>query len=115
MPSSQYRNVFPHKNMWRATGYWHGKTFWLGYWRSEMMAAWVADFASYILYGVDVAQWHHLAKKPNFLPTVRKIVGSEKQGDMIVRKLLDKGYISSELARARLADYDRVAEALLPK
>jgi len=65
-----------------------------------------------MLYGVNTEHWHHHAKKPNFLPTIRKKGVQGTEGDYIIQKLLDKSCLTPELAISRSADYDRVAQEI---
>jgi hypothetical protein len=60
-----------HRRAWRASIYWRGRAVYLGCYRDEELAAWVVDFARYLLYGLNPAAWHFNSGKPNGPPRLR--------------------------------------------
>jgi hypothetical protein len=111
---SRFRNVWPTGKLWRAdcTCTKRHRKINLRDWHNERTAAWVADFARYLLYGTNTAQWHWRSGAVNVEPRIRRWKGTqERELDWVVTKLVDAGCLTPELASARVADYDRLAEA----
>ena len=78
---------------------------WLGRFDNPELAAWVADFARYLCFGLNPVTWHHNAGVPNFPP----LATNEYLRSEVIRKLLRKTKLDVELLRSRLVEYDRLA------
>ena len=65
-------------------------------------AAYAADFARYLCYGLEPKAWPHSTFPPNFPPTTYIAIPRMS----IVRKLLDHKVLSVPMAQHRLAEYD---------
>jgi hypothetical protein len=83
-----------------------GKDFHLGHYADPERAAWVADFARYLCFGLNPAKWHPRVGRPNSPPRA--------DGDVprrpIVFALLRHTDLSASRLVERMAEYDAVVE-----
>jgi hypothetical protein len=109
--TSQYTGVV--KTQWPGAPYrafvkLKGTVIFLGDYREEIDAAWVADFVKYMAYGVDPHAWPrrtNACKPPNFPPTVNHSVNRQD----ILRILFVRGILDAATIAARLKAYDALA------
>jgi hypothetical protein len=73
-----------------------------GYYDDPADAAWVADFARYMIFGVDVRNWHFTAGRPNFPPRGNNNVARAA----IVHKLLSRNVLRADKLHRNLLQYD---------
>ena len=69
-PRRRYSGVTLHEGKWLVKLRYRGKDVTIGHFPYEYPedAAQAADFARYILWGLNPERWHHNAAKPNFPP-----------------------------------------------
>jgi hypothetical protein len=105
-PCRRYSGVTWHAKKWLAKFRFNGRDLNLGHYDDPELAAWVADFARYMCFGLNPAMWHHRVGKPNFSPSAR----NDFPRVLILRKLLQSGGLTPNILLARLAEYDAVLE-----
>jgi hypothetical protein len=102
----RYSGVTWHEKKWLVKFRCNGKDLNLGHYKEPELAAWVADFARYMCFGLNPGHWHHNVGRPNFPPRTRL----DFPRVLILRKLLQLKVLKPEILWARLADYDAVVE-----
>ena len=105
-PPQHYSGVTWHANKWIAKFRCKGRDLSIGHYEDQELAAWVADFARYMCFGLNPGYWHHNVARPNFPPCVR----NDFPRAVILSKLLRLGAVQVDVLRARLSEYDAVAE-----
>ena len=105
-PCQRYSGVTRHANRWLAKFRSNGRDLNLGHFEDPELAAWVADFARYMCFGLNPAMWHHQVGKPNFPPTTR----DDFPRVLILQKLLESGLLSIDKLQERVAAFDAVVE-----
>jgi hypothetical protein len=107
-PPQKYTGIYWRKRRpqgWQVRFSFKNKQVMLGYYDDPKIAAWVADFAKYLCFGLNPAKWHHNAAKPNFPP--RNM--DRYLRDRILRKLADNRVLRIDELQKRLAEYDAAA------
>ena len=74
----------------------------LGHYEDPELAAWVADFARYMVFGLKPAYWHHNVGRPNFPPGDR--LGVPRL--TVLYKLVRQDVVERETLQVRLAEYN---------
>ena len=105
-PCRRYSGVTRHAGKWLVKFRHKGQDLNLGHFDDRELAAQVADFARYLLWGLRLGNWPAQAGRPNFPPRA----GDDVPRLPILRKLLEARGVKPEILRARLAEYDAVAE-----
>ena len=105
-PCRRYSGVTWHAKKWLVKFRCRGRDVNLGHYDDAELAAWVADFARYMCFGLKPAYWHHNVGRPNFPPRAR----FDFPRVLILRKLLQLDVLETKILWARLAEYDAVAE-----
>jgi len=105
-PTRRYSGVTWHAKKWLAKLRHNGKDLNLGHYEDPEDAAWVADFARYMCFGLNPVNWHHNTKKPNFPPRISWSIPRV----VILKRLLSAQTISVEVLERRLAEYDSLIE-----
>ena len=78
----------------------------IGHYERPEDAAWAADFARYLLRGINPACWGCKVIKPNFPPSDRE----EADRAQVLRRLF-RGHVSIDLIARHLGEYDAAARA----
>ena len=104
-PSRHYSGVARHGNKWIAKFRCGGRDLNLGHYE-DSLAARVADFARYMCLGLNPAKWHPRVGRPNFPLCIR----NDFSRVVILSRLLQLGAVQVDVLRARLAEYNAVAE-----
>ena len=110
----RYSGVTLHEGKWLVKLRYRGKDVTIGHFPYEYPedAAQAADFARYILWGLNPERWHHNAAKPNFPPghcwgLLRSI---------ILRRLAAAEVVPVEVILQHLAEHDAaVAQQPAPR
>src|SRR5512140_2927596 len=97
-PSRRYSGVTRHAGKWLAKFRCNGRDLNLGHYDDPELAAWVADFARYLCFGLDPVTWHHRVGQPNFPPSVR----NDLPRTVIVLNLVRQNILSPHVLRERL-------------
>ena len=105
-PRQRYSGVTWHAKKWLVKFRCQGRDVNLGHYDDAELAAWVADFARYMCFGLNPGHWHHNVGRPNFPPCERL----DFPRVLIVQKLVQLEVVEREILRARLAEYDAAAE-----
>ena len=105
-PCQRYSGVTRHEGKWLVKFRCKGRDLNLGHFEDPELAAWAADFARYMCFGLNPAMWHHRVGKPNFRPSPR----DDFPRVLILSKLLQSGGLAPTILLARLAEYDAVVE-----
>jgi len=103
-PCRRYSGVTWHAGKWLVKFRCRGRDLNVGHYENPELAAWAADFARYMCFGLNPAKWHHRVGKPNFPPSVR----DDFPRAVIVLKLSRLEVLEPEILGARLAEYDAV-------
>lgn len=87
------------------------EVMWLGRYATHEEAIAVADFARYMLFGVDVSLWekgerHYLPRKPNLPPCGNETVRKKIPVNVIYHKLFRCGRLDRGTFLLRLFDYN---------
>jgi hypothetical protein len=82
-----------------------GRDINLGHYDEPETAARVVDFARYLCFGLNPANWHINVGRPNFPPCVRNDFSRVD----VVAKLLHQAKVSPSLLQTRLVEHDRAA------
>ena len=95
-PRRRYSGVTLHEGKWLVKLRYRGKDVTIGHFPYEYPedAVQAADFARYILWGLNPERWHHNAAKPNFPPG--RCWGLHRS--IIIRRIAD-----AEVVRRRLS------------
>jgi len=101
-----YSGVTRHAKKWLVKFRCNGRDLNIGHYEDLELAAWVADFARYMCFGLKPAMWHFKVGRPNAKPHLR----NDFPRAVILMKLLDSGAISAEKLSERLAAFDAVVE-----
>jgi hypothetical protein len=119
-PKCPYRGVTPEGNHFRASVKIGGQRYWLGSYKVAAEAAWYADFARYMLFGLDTTAWprprcrrYHGGRprqKPNF-PPCRTYLGMQ---NYVLRILFCHGLLDRPTMEARRKEYDAAAARPAP-
>ena len=105
-PCRRYSGVTWHAKKWLVKFRCNGRDLNIGHYEDPELAAWAADFARYMCFGLNPGHWHYNVGRPNFPPRTRL----DFPRVLILQKLLDLEALKPETLRARLADYDAVVE-----
>lgn len=105
-PCRHYSGVTWHANKWLVKFRCKGKDLTIGHYEDPELAAWVADFARYMCFGIKPAMWHHRVGRPNFPPSPR----DDFPRALILQKLVDSGLVSIDKLQQRVAAFDAVVE-----
>jgi hypothetical protein len=103
-PCQRYSGVTRHAGKWLAKFRHNGKDLNLGHYEDPERAAWAADFARYLCFGLNPAKWHPRVGRPNPPPCA----GDDSPRRRIIRKLLGHANLPASLLVERLAEYDAV-------
>jgi hypothetical protein len=106
-PCRYYSGVTRHAGKWLAKFRCNGRDVNLGHYERPEDAAWVADFARYLCFGLKPGHWHFNVGKPNAPPRSRPCFPRV----LIIVKLLDNRIVSPEVLKQRLAEFDAVGAA----
>ena len=104
-PCQRYSGVTRHAKKWLVKFRCRGRDVNLGHYDDAEPAAWVADFARYMCFGLKPAYWHHNVGRPNFPSRARRNFPRVR----ILGKLLQLEVLEPETLWVRLAEYDAVA------
>jgi hypothetical protein len=96
-----------HRKAWRVGFRFENKDVYFGCYRDADIACWVADFARYLLFGLNPAFWHNKVGRPNAKPHLR----DDYPRVLILQKIANLGAISEEKLLKRLADFDAYCAA----
>jgi len=66
-----YSGVTWHAKTWLVKFRCNGRDLNMGHYEDPELAAWVADFARYMCFGLKPGHWHHRVGRPNFPPRTR--------------------------------------------
>ena len=105
-PCQRYSGVTRHAGKWLVKLRHRGKDLTIGHYEDPREAAFAADFARYMLFGLEPERWHHNAAKPNFPlgnPSLEVRL-------TIIRCLLDAEVIARDVLRGRLHEYDAAVQ-----
>jgi hypothetical protein len=102
-----YRGITSHGGKWLVKLRHRGKDVTIAHYEDPKDAAWAADFARYLLRGLDPACWGPKVAKPNFPPSDREGVNRA----YIARCLVGAGVVSHDLLLRRWAEYDAAVRA----
>ena len=105
-PCRRYSGVTWHAGKWLVKFRCKGKNLCVGHYEDPELAAWVADFARYMCFGLHPAKWHHRVGRPNFPPRTR----DDFPRVVILFKLVEPEVLEPEILRGRLAEYDAAVE-----
>jgi hypothetical protein len=64
-PCQRYSGVVGHAGKWLVKFRRNGRDLCIGHYEDPELAAWVADFARYMCFGLHPAKWHHRVGRPN--------------------------------------------------
>ena len=101
-PSQRYSGVTWHAKKWLVKFRRNGRDLTIGHYEDPELAAWVSDFARYMCFGLNPANWHHRVGKPNGPPRLR----NDFPRSLIVEKLLACGILSPKELQKRLNEFD---------
>ena len=101
-PCRRYSGVTWHAKKWLAKFRCNGRDLNLGHYEGPELAAWVADFARYMCFGLNPAKWHSRVGRPNFPPMTRH----DFPRVLIIVKVARLVALQGDVLRARLAEYD---------
>ena len=104
-PCRRYSGVTWHAKKWLVKFRCQGRDLNLGHYEDPEVAAWAADFARYLCFGLNPAMWHHNVGRPNHPP----LANHEYPRLFVALKLLRLTDLDAEVLRQRLAEYDRLA------
>ena len=76
----------------------------LGHYDYPELAAWVADFARYLCFGLNPGHWHPNVARPNSPPSTR----DDFPRVVIVSKLLRNGILTADTLFKRMAEYEAI-------
>jgi hypothetical protein len=105
-PCQRYSGVTWHAKKWLVKFRCNGRDLNVGHYENRELAAWVADFARYMCFGLKPGHWHHNVGRPNSSPRARL----DFPRVLILRRLLQMEVLRPETLRARLAEYDSLVE-----
>ncbi len=105
-PCRRYSGVTWHAKKWLVKFRCRGRDLNIGHYEDAELAAWVADFARYMCFGLNPGHWHHRVGKPNGSPRTRH----DFPRVAIICKLVRLGVLPVDVLLARLVDYDAVVE-----
>ncbi len=105
-PCQRYSGVTWHAKKWLVKFRFNGSDLNLGHYEDPDLAAWVADFARYMCFGLNPAMWHHRVGKPNFPPSPRV----DFPRVLILQKLAESELLSIDKLQQRVAAFDAVVE-----
>jgi hypothetical protein len=107
-PATKHTGVSWHKvrKAWRVSVFWKRKHIYLGCYRDEELAAWVADFARYLFYGMEPAKWHQNVGRPNGPPRHR----ADYPRFLLLTRL--SPHIEADVLADKVARYDAVVREL---
>jgi hypothetical protein len=91
-----------HRKAWRVGFRFQNVDVYFGCFRDLDTACWVSDFARYLLFGLNPANWHVKVGRPNAPPHLR----DDFPRVLILRKISDLGVLSQENLSERLAAFD---------
>jgi hypothetical protein len=104
-PSRRYSGVTRHAKKWLAKFRFRGRDLNIGHYEAPELAAWVADFARYLCFGLNPAMWHPNVGRPNHSPLSK----DEYSRAFVIRKLLRATDLDVGLLHDRLVEYDLLA------
>jgi hypothetical protein len=104
-PSRRHSGVTRHAKKWLVKFRRNGRDLNLGHYEDPELAAWVADFARYLCFGLNPAMWHHNVGRPNYQP----LTMHDSPRVFVIRKLLRATDLDIGLLRDHLVEYDRLA------
>ncbi len=105
-PCQRYSGVTWHAKKWLVKFRYKGKDLTIGHYEDPELAAWAADFARYMCFGIKPANWHHRVGRPNFPPCTR----GDFPRALILQKLAESGMLSIDKLQQRVAAFDAVVE-----
>ena len=105
-PCQRYSGVTWHAKKWLVKFRCRGRDVNIGHFDNVERAAWTADFARYMCFGLNPGHWHHNVGRPNFPPCDRFIAPRV----LVVGKLIQLNVLEPKTLKARMAEYDAVAE-----
>ncbi len=105
-PCRRYSGVTWHAKKWLVKFRFKGRVLNIGHYEDRELAAWVADFARYVCYGLNPAMWHPRVGRPNFPPRT----GFDFPRERILSKLWLLGGLGLETLLARWKEYKAVVE-----
>ena len=100
----RYSGVTWHAKKWLVKFRHNGKDLNLGHYEDPEQAAWAADFARYLCFGLNPAMWHPRVGKPNSPPCTRDDLPRRP----IIAKLLRPTSVSPTVLNERLSQYNTV-------
>ena len=103
-PCRRYSGVTWHEGKWLVKLRYRGKDVTIGHFPYEDPedAARAADFARYMLWGLNPARWHPNAAKPNFPPGRYW----DWHRSIIIRRIADAEVVSQEVLLQHLEEHD---------
>jgi hypothetical protein len=101
----RYSGVTWHAGKWLVKFRRDGRNLHFGHYEDLELAAWVADFARYMCFGLNPAKWYHRVGRPNSPPGYR----DDFPRVVVLMKLVQLSVLQPETLQARLAEYDAVA------
>ena len=87
----------------------------IGHLEDPLDAAWTADFARYMAYGVDPHTWPHRGGRPLARPNFPPCGNDRVDRWVTLRILFVSGILDASAIAARLKAYDEVAARPLPE
>jgi hypothetical protein len=102
----RYSGVTRHGRRWLAKFRHAGRDLNLGHYDTPEQAAWAADFARYLCFGMNPGHWHPNVGRPNYPPRADDDVPRRP----IIAKLLRHNGLAPSLLLTRMAEYDAVVE-----
>lgn len=97
-----FNGVNKHYGKYSAHLYHAGYNWRLGSYDAPEHAAWVVDFAKYMLLGMNPAKWHPNVARPNFPPGYR----DDFPRALAIQHILEKGIMIPAILEQRLKMYD---------
>ena len=100
-PKPPYRGITRHAGKWLVKLRHRGKDVTIAHFDEPEDAAWAADYARYILLGLNPACWRPKIMKPNFPPSESEYVNLW----YIHQRLIDAGLLTFDLVWDRSREY----------
>ena len=105
-PQRPYNGITWHAGRWLVKLRHRGLDVTIGHYERPEDAAWAADFARYLLLGLNPRCWGPKVVRPNFPPSDRE----EADRAQVLRRLF-RGHVSIDLIARHLGEYDAAARA----
>jgi hypothetical protein len=105
-PKPPYRGITRHAGRWLVKLRHGHRDMTIGHYECAEDAAWAADFARYLLLGLNPTCWGCKVIRPNFPPSDRE---AADRGQVLRR--LFRGRVSFDLIVRRLGEYDAAVRA----